>query len=143
MFRRQIFELIDIIFLVVLITGGAGQNTAELFLSSEGTSCTLSALPENRRDHTVDNHILCGGAGSAKSKSCLLWSPDSGTWDDWGGELDAVYAEYRYSHVSWTPSAESGTYLIGGLGNAAKMTTTLVKRDGTQEQGLPLEYVTE
>ena len=122
---------------VVLITGGSSVNIVELFLPSNGTSCTLPALPENRRYHTVDNHLLCGGADT--SKSCLLWSPDSDTWEDWGEELDVG----RNSHVSWTPSAESGgTYLIGG-GGSSTMTTTLVKPDGTQEPGFTLKYETE
>ena len=69
--------------------------------------------------------------------SCRQWSPDSGNWTYWGEELN----DTRIYHVSWTPSAESGTYLIGG--ELSWMTTTLVKRDGTQEQGFPLEYATE
>ena len=126
------------VLLAVLITGGSDQNTVELFLPSDGTSCILPALPSIRVGHTVDNHLLCGGSGT--SKSCLLWSPDSGTWDDWGEELDVVG---RYSHVSWTPSTDSTTtYLIGGEHPDSRGTTTLVKRDGTQEQGFSLEYAT-
>ena len=131
------------VFLAVLITGGFGASgfTAELFLPN-GTSCTLPASFA-RLSHTVDNHIMCGGqdsAGYLNSRSCLLWNPDSGTWEDWGEELNIG----RYRHVSWTPSGDtSGTYLMGGFGDASIRTTTLVKRDGTQEPGFPLIYHTE
>ena len=96
----------------------------------------MPALPGDRSGHTVDNHFLCGGADGT-SDSCLLWSPDSGTWENWGEELDIE----RYDHVSWTPSVDtSGTFLIGGAGSGT--TTTLVKPDGTQEPGFPLKYDT-
>ena len=119
-----------------LVTGGFEKNTAELFLPSSGTSCTLPALPDLRFYHTLNNHTLCGGFTT--KGSCRQWSPDSGTWEVLGEELDFE----RVYHVSWTPSADSnGTYLIGG--GVSGMTTTLVKRDGTQEQGFPLKYVAE
>ena len=108
----------------------------ELFLPSDGTSCNLPALPDLRLLHTVDNHILCGGPTTITS--CLLWSPDSGTWEDWGEELDVG----RMYHVSWTASVDtSGTYLLGGTDSAT--TTTLVKPDGTQEPGFTLKNDTQ
>lgn len=120
---------------VVLITGGEVQNTSELFLPSYGISCTLPALPGVRAGHTLDNHMLCGGIDT--DSSCLLWSPDSGTWEDWGEEL---YYDRRVS-VSWTPSVDtSGIYLIGGTNRYSQRTTTLVKPDGTQEPGFALKY---
>ena len=47
----------------------------------------------------------------------------------------------RYSHVSWTPEPEIGTYLIGNGGDNMR-TTTLIKPDGTQELGFSLKYDT-
>ena len=47
----------------------------------------------------------------------------------------------RYSHVSWTPGPEIGTYLIGNGGDNMR-TTTLIKPDGTQELGFSLKYDT-
>ena len=109
--------------------------TTELFLPSAGTLCTLPLLPQARRSHTVDNHILCGGIDT--EDSCLQWSPDTGTWE----ELLTLEVR-RENHVSWTPGKDIGTYLMGGHNNW--MTTTLVKHDGTTlESGFPLKYNTE
>ena len=125
--------------LAVLITGGLGLNTAEIFLPSSGTSCTLPLLPQTRRRHTVDNHILCGGPdiSASDSDSCLQWSPDTGTWE----ELLTLDVG-RYNHVSWTPASGTGTYLIGGWDSDGRMTTTLITSEGGQETGFPLKYDT-
>ena len=122
--------------LVVLITGGydgGGLNTAELFLPSNGTSCTLPSLPQTRDQHTVDNHILCGGYGEGPFalESCLQWSPDTGTWE----ELLTMNVSRAY-HVSWTPASGIGTYLMSGR------TTTLITPEGGEVTGFQLEYNT-
>ncbi len=128
--------LLDNCILVVLITGGSGLNTAELFLPSDGTSCTLPHLPQSRDYHTVDNHILCGGDGTGNS--CLKWSPDTGTWE----ELLTLDVD-RYFHVSWTPASGTGTYLIGGgFGGSVVSTTLITPADGVQETGFALKYIT-
>ena len=120
--------------LVVLITGGQNTDTAELFVPSDGTSCTLPSLPQTRYVHTVDNHILCGGSGG--EDSCLQWSPDTGTWEELL-TLDIA----RKNHVSWRPASGTGTYLMGGI--YSKRTTTLITSDGGQETGFPLKYDTK
>ena len=114
----------------VLITGGISRNTAELFLPSDGTSCTLPPLPQTRQYHTVDNHLLCGGWGT--DDSCLKWNPDTGTWE----EYLTLHVDRGY-HVSWTPDNGIGTYLMGGFAQSS-ISSTLVKPDGTQETGFPL-----
>ena len=121
----------------VLITGGTGKNTAELYIPSLRTSCSLPSLPEERDVHTLDNDILCGGAGT--SDNCLQWSPSTGSW-----EALLTLDIRRYNHVSWTPGSGIGTYLMGGEDasmNTPMNTTTLIKPDGTQEQGFPLKYI--
>ena len=122
----------------VLITGGyssAADNTAELYLPSSGASCTLPSLPEDRAFHTVTRGgLLCGGRYT--KDSCILWSPDSGTWEE-ALTLDVR----REEHVSWTPTSGIGTYLMGGF--YSKNTTTLVNNDGSQEPGFPLKYDAE
>ena len=122
-----------LLFLAVLITGGRDLNSAELYLPTLGSSCTIPSLPEVRYQHTVDNDILCGG--TLTSDSCLQWSPSSGSWEELL-TLDKV----RSNHVSWTPNSGIGTYLIGG--NNEERTTTLIKPDRTQETGFTLEYET-
>ena len=119
----------------VLVVGagtqvGAIRNSAELFLPSSGTSCTLPSLSIGRTWHTVNNHVLCGGLWSA-ADSCLKWSPDTGTWEEML-TLDVG----RYRHVSWTPNNGIGTYLMGG--SNSPNTTTLIKAVGTQEQSFQL-----
>ena len=89
-------------FLALLITGGSGLDTAELYLPSLGTSCSLPSLPKVTYDHTVDNDIVCGG--SLTSDSCLKWSPSSGSWED----MLTLDIE-RYRHVSWTLGSGVGT----------------------------------
>ena len=123
----------------MLITGGlidVGVKTysEELFLPSAGTSCTLPLFPNERIRHTVDNNILCGGAWS--KDTCLIWRPDSGSW-----EKLLTLNVLRYQHVSWTPVPGMGTYLMGGAGSP--FTTTLIKDDGTQEPAFPLKFRTQ
>ena len=106
-----------------------------MFLPLAGTSCALPQLPQARYQHTVDNHILCGGEGN--EKSCLKWSPDKGTWEELGGEY---YLYGRKSHVSWTPGSGSGTYLIGGWDSpSGGRNSDLIKPDGTSEEGFDLK----
>ena len=118
----------------VLITGGdSGGNTTELYLPFSGVSCTLPSLPDSRAFHTVtEGGLLCGG--EVTIDSCIMWSPDSGTWDE------ALTLDFkRRDHVSWTPSSgNTGTYLMGGYPNFN--TTTLVNNDGSQEPGFPLKH---
>ena len=121
----------------VLITGSysSPHNTAELYVPSSGVSCTLPSLPDNRVYHTVtEAGLLCGGSDT--EDSCILWSPDSGTWEE------ALTLDVKRSyHLSWTPSSGNiGTYLMGGY--YSERTTTLVNNDGSQEPGFPLKYTT-
>ena len=118
----------------VLITGGFGtSDTAELYVPLSGASCTLPSLPDIRAYHTVsEGGLICGG--DATQDSCIMWSPDSGTWEA------ALTLDFnRVFHVSWTPSSGTGTYLMGG-GSASRRTTTLITNDGSQDQGFPLKY---
>ena len=124
----------------VLITGGYPSssvgNKAELYVPSTGVSCTLPSLPEERGAHTVsEGGLLCGGRYT--EDSCILWSPDSGTWEE-ALTLDVS----RKYHVSWTPSSgNTGTYLMGGgPSSSSRKTSTLLNNDGTQEPGFPLKY---
>ena len=120
----------------VLITGGTGLNTAEIYLPSSGASCILPQLPDVRRYHTVEQTgLLCGGSFTADT--CVQWSSDTGTWEQ-SLTLDTV----RYNHVSWTPDPDIGTHLIGGADYIGGTTSSLIKPDGSQETGLTLKYNT-
>ena len=80
---------------------------------------------------------MCGGGDADASDTCSKWSPDSGSWEQLPLYLDVE----RYDHVSWTPDNGIGTFLMGGTDNGRSQ-TTLVKPDGTQEPGFPLQYDT-
>ena len=123
-------KFLTFIFLAVLITGGYGLNTTELFLPSSGTSCTLPPLPDTRHEHTLDYPILCGGQYTGDT--CVQWSPDTGTWE----ELLTLDVS-RSGHVSWTPDNGIGTFLMGG---GVEMSTTLITPDGSQEPGYHLTF---
>ena len=110
----------------------------ELFLPGSGASCRLPQLPDSREFHTMDTTdttLLCGGSGTGES--CLQWSPDTGAWSE-SHELGVT----RAYHVSWTPSPDIGTFLMGGNTGASQASTTLLKPDGSQESGFPLRYDT-
>ena len=62
------------------------------------------------------------------------WRHDTGTWE----EILTLGMWRKGGHVSWTPDTGIGTYLIGG--DFYEMTTTLIKPDGTQEQGFFLKH---
>ena len=120
----------------VLITGGTQDifpATAELYVPSTGESCTLPSLPDNREFHTSSKGgLICGGFYSPFS--CLLWSPDTASWEEAIDRLDVGRAE----HVSWTPSSGNGTYLMGG----GSWETTLVTSYGSQEPSFTVKHDT-
>ena len=124
-------------FLAILITGGTdGVKSADIYLPSDNTFCSLPDLPEWRVFHTQDGPWACGGLGSRhpvkSQKSCDYWS--EGSWKD-GYRL----REWKIGHVSWATS--SGLYLMGGFGYGR--TSQLVKEDGSVKEGSKLQYQTE
>ena len=115
----------------MLITGGVYSDTEELYVASSNITCSLPRLPDRRYEHTLESTgLMCAGMTTHK---CLKWSPDTGSWEKLL-RLDTG----RYGHVSWTPDNGIGTYLLGN--RFSDRTTTLVKPDGTQEPGFPLQY---
>ena len=120
----------------VLITGSllTPYDTAELYLPFSGESCSLPQLPDDRHGHTVESSgRLCGGYDT--SDTCLLWSPDTGSWEE-----ELYLDTERHGHVSWTPDNGIGTYLMGGYGRENERTASLIKHDGTQEAAFTLEH---
>ena len=117
----------------------------ELYLPSSDVSCSLPDLPYETNycelgldGHTVESSgLLCGGYPIEFHYSCLQWNKVTGTWNNLTLDIE------RYGHVSWSPDTDIGTYLIGGIAQESKRTTTLIKPDGTQEPGFQLEYDTE
>ena len=114
--------------------GGEGLNSVELYNPSSGTRCSLPKLTHTIYYHTLENNIHCGGQGPFGDR-CLQWSPDTGSWE----ELLLLDVE-RWAHVVWTPGTGIGTYLMGGWQSGSSKTTALIKSDGTQEEGFPLQH---
>ena len=117
-----------------MITGGRRGDylrSAELYLPSDGSTCSLPELPEGRSYHSQDAKFSCGGWSI--STTCDKWS--HGNWT----RSDLTLRQKRGGHVSWATAA--GVYLMGG--HYSKMTSELVKEDGSVEEGFPLEYKTE
>ena len=125
-------------FSAILITsgtrGGYYQKTAEIYLPSNNTSCSLDAeLPEGRDFHTQDGPWACGGGEyNSTQRTCDKWG--QGSWT----RSHSLSVE-RCGHVSWATS--SGVYLMGGIHSGT--TSELVKEDGTVDDGFPLIYDTE
>ena len=109
------------------------MKSVEIYLPSCNTSCSLPDLPEGRHYHTQDGPWACGGGGrySSSSTTCDQWS--EGSWT-----RSHSLREGREDHVSWATA--SGLYLIGGY--YRKVTSELVKEDGSVEEGFKLKYET-
>ena len=88
-----------------------GLNTSELYLPSSDKSCTVPGHDKFQSPHTQDNLLVCGGS------DCLLWSSITGSWNE-----TITGQPIRTYHVSWSPSPEIGTYLIGGANLRGKVT---------------------
>ena len=88
-------------------------NTSELYLPSSGKSYRIPGHNKiSQKSHpTLDNLLLCG------KSDCLMWSSITGSWN----ETIAIQPTRTY-HVSWIPSPEIGTYLIGGVNFLGKVT---------------------
>ena len=94
----------------VLITGGYGaENSAEIYHPDRESPCDLPDLPDQRRYHTQDGSLLCGGWRNYKS--CQKWNPDIGAWD----LVTKSLTEDREGHISWTQADGAMTYLIWGF----------------------------
>ena len=87
----------------IIISGGDGAKASvEVFVPSNGLSCSLPALPDKRYEHTMDSLLICGGT------TCLSFT--SGLWI-----TSHTLVDFRYDHTSW--QTEQGLVLMGGEGN--------------------------
>ena len=129
--------------LLVLITGGytgvgSELKSAEIFNLVKNTSCSLPQLPQGRSPHSQDGGLVCGGGGynAATQKTCVKWSPASGTWTQ---SHTLRQPREDHDHVSWATA--SGVYLIGG--QYSPRTSEKVKLDGSVEEGFGLRNDTK
>ena len=124
------------------MTGRKWTNTTELFIPTTPCTiiidvgatgiyqCLLPDIPEKGRYlHTQDEFMVCGGED--QEYDCKTLDPVSGLWD-----LSYTWKEPpRKRHVSWSapasppspaPPTPAGVFLMGGMGNPAMTTTSLL-----------------
>ena len=94
------------------MVGGYPNLKSVEALTKDGTPlCTLPDLPDQKKFHTMDDNIMCGGYYS--QSSCLYYV--SGKWMQYRNELKINRTHY----VSWRrPDGE--VVLIGGNGDNSK-----------------------
>ena len=110
---------------VIVVAGGySSQNYRSVeAISSDGSPlCTLPDLPDDRRQHTMDNEIICGGFGT--QSSCLYYV--AGKWVEYINDLQIK----RTAHVSWR-RPDNDVILIGG--EKSKKTSEVVSSSGHQK----------
>ena len=124
--------------IVIVVTGGEPSQTAGTSaeaLNADGTRlCRLTNLPNNRRYHSMDGSMICGGFDSHVRKSCIKFQ--YGAWKTMPFSLQ----QKRISHVSWTRS-DGKIRLLGGAYSQG-LTSELVSETGSIA-GFPLNYDTK
>ena len=99
----------------VLISGGYGLNTVELFLHPEDvartgiTPCLVPALGNVYWRHTMNNLTVCGGLDHLNNAFgvCATLDVEAGGWP-----ITHTLGYLRCRHLSW--DQDDGFYLIGG-----------------------------
>ena len=115
------------------MVGGDGTESLKAVeaITTDGTPlCTLPDLPDERRRHSMDGHIMCGGFGT--KTSCLLYV--AGKWTRFRRNL----MNSRSHHVSWK-RPDGDVVLLGG--EESKKTSEVVTGSGKQ-MGFDLKYDT-
>jgi len=107
---------------VIVVSGGYSTYTTVEAISLDGTPlCTLPDLPDARRRHTMDGHLLCGGYDTYTS--CLHYI--AGKWT----RFRRNFVKSRSYHVSWMrPDGE--VVLLGG--EYSMKTSEVVTASGEQ-----------
>jgi len=110
----------------ILITGGWGaEQSAELFLPWQNSTCELPALPDQRTDHVQAGNTLCGGYYSSTERSCLQWSVQQGDWVT----LSLTLTKRRVGSSVWRVSQDNSLVIMGGW-YVAEETSETVSSDG-------------
>ena len=108
-------------------------KSVEAITTDGSPMCTLPDLPDLRRDHTMDNHIMCGGYHT--QSSCLYFV--AGKWTKYRTDLKIK----RTGHVSWRRQ-DGEIMLLGGNGDDSKnsrKTSEVVSSSGHQK-GFNLQH---
>ena len=122
--------MLNVVSAIIVVGGYPTKNHKSVeAISSDGTPlCTLPDLPDERRQHTMDNHIMCGGYGT--QSSCLHYV--AGKWVKYRNDLKSK----RTAHVSWRRQ-DNDVILIGG--ESSKKNSEVVSSSGHQK-GFELQH---
>ena len=124
----------------ILITGGYGaEQSAEIFLPWQNSTCELPALPDERYEHVQSGHKLCGGRSASTVRSCLQWSVQQGGWVT----LPLNLTEKRVLSSAWRDSQANSLVIMGGGDGAADETSETVSSEGDSTRStFKMKYAT-
>jgi hypothetical protein len=116
----------------VISGGGQALNKwVEVFVPSTGYSCLMPSLPDDRKDHTMNNMYVCGGDDFFARDLCIQFV--EGQWTSLSSTKES-----RDDHASWlTPQ---GLVLMGGSYNGGKSTEIITLKGGQGGPGFNLNY---
>ena len=126
----------------MMIAGGGyfeRSKKVEVISPTNNVSCTIPDLPQERRLHSLDNNIVCGGylaQATRKKRSIDFFGCTEITRDGWISRNTLIHN--RAGHNSWV--VEDGIILLGG--GASSNTSEIAKTDGTNEELFDLRYET-
>ena len=119
----------------MMISGGYGRTgtkvEVEVISPSSNVSCSAPDLPQPRSGHTMNNNIVCGGAGGTDADT--LTSCYQLTSAGWSRSHTLKYS--RAGHSSW--EVEDGILLLGGFYST---TSEIAKWDGTSIELFTMTY---
>ena len=111
----------------ILITGGNdAEQSAEIFLPWQNSTCEPPQLPDERLFHVQAGNTLCGGLWSPTRRSCIQWSVQQGGWVT----LPLNLTEERADSSVWRVSQDNSLVIMGGRHSAARETSETVSSDG-------------
>merc|ERR1719348_2290193 len=122
---------------VILVVGGYGSHSSvkakvEAISSNGSHLCPLPDFPDwyqGRREHTLDENILCGGMNIDTCSHYI-----AGKWTKYGKDL----SHPRFAHVSWR-RPDGQVVLMGGHRTESKKTSEVVF-NSTNQEGFDLKY---
>ena len=137
-FRMNSWEYLSISE-AILITGGYDtEQSAELFLPWQNTTCELPPLPEIRFWHVQSGNTLCGGLWASTKRSCVQWSVKHGGWVT----LALTLTEKRTWSSVWRVSQDNSLVIMGGRYGAVETSETVSRDGASTRSSFKMKYPT-
>ena len=120
----------------MIITGGYGLSSVEVYHPGTNTSCFLPSLPETIARHSQDGLVKCGGYDySDFGRSCHTLNTDTAQWT----KTHSLSVK-RDGHSSW--KRPDGNILIIGGGDSENTTELVSDSSGVATPGFTPKYKT-